>query len=200
MQKKLTLISIFLVVLLVLFFGGSAYTQAPDDDVYGLGYALHQKTNFSKEEIKTLVDLLEGARKDGMDTDFLIKRVREGIAKKATFDSIEKVLEEKTNNLKISKKLIDEYIKLGIRYNKKDYCEESLNILVDKGLKEADFRAISNLVLLRKMKLEDSIFLCKLLQDKGFDREIKDIIVFGLLEEHSISEIKRMVKKHRKTK
>jgi hypothetical protein len=154
---------------------------------------LFKNSNFKKTEIQQIISLLENAEKEGINTELLKNRIREGIAKQVKFKKLYKVINEKINYIKSANELIDYYIKLGMKYNNRNYCIESLSILLEKNFSKTDFTAITNLVFLRRMKLEDALILCKLLESKKSNKETKDIILYGLLEELKIDEIKSRI-------
>lgn len=186
---------IFLIIFVSFILKADAELLFAQCEIYRIGYEMHQKTDFSKKEIRLMVELLEKAKDDGVEISILEKRIWEGVAKKVDFDTLYKVIKSKIEPIKTAGELISEYERLGIKVDNKTYCLESLSVLMEKELTKVDFRAIANLILLRKLKMEDAIALSKVLVSRGSKKEVKDKIIYDLLDNKDVEDIKKEVEK-----
>jgi len=187
--KKIHLATLFL----FLFLGVICFAQ--EEGMGEIKKLLEQNSNFSSEQIQTVLSLLDSANKKDLPVEFLVNRVKEGIARKANFEAIIKVINQKIEKLKLADELIKDCLDKGIKAKNLDYSRQVLGELLERGLSADDFKDLSNLAILRKMDLEElteaSEVLVKLIE-RGIPVEYaKEVVTLALIKK---MDIKRMEK------
>jgi len=187
--KKIHLTSLFL----FLFLGVICFAQ--EEGMVEIKKLLEEKSNFSSEQIQTVLSLLDSANKKDLPVEFLVNRVKEGIARKANFQAIIKVINQKIEKLELADELIKNCLDKGMRVKRLDYSRQVLGELLERDLSADDFKDLSNLAILRKMDLEElteiSEVLVKLIE-RGIPVEYaKEVVTLALTKK---IDIKRMEK------
>jgi len=196
---------------------------------------LESKTGFTAQEISDILAIIESANRDGLPSEILINRLKEGIARKSSFQNLLEVLNRKTNSLKLAKELIRQCLDKGIKVENIKYSHQLTAELLERGLSEDDFKLLSNLVLMRRMKLDELVQICEIIvrhKEEQFpagyskeivslaitkkmnmreiqyigevvleelrskqlsSEEIRDIVVYGLNKNRSVTRIKEML-------
>ncbi|MFQ5866842.1 MAG: hypothetical protein ACE5IT_02480 [bacterium] len=187
--KKIHLTGLFL----FLFLGGISFAQ--EEGMVEIKKLLEQNSNFSLEQIQTVFSLLDNANKKDLPVEFLVNRVKEGIARKANFQAIIKVINQKIEKLKLADGLIKDCLDKGIKVRNLDYSRQVLGELLERGLSADDFKDLSNLAILRKMDLDELTKVFQVLVElieRGIPVEYaKEVVTLALIKK---MDIKRMEK------
>ncbi len=189
--KKAHITTLFL----LLFFGGISFAQERGNEIKKI---LEQKSNFTPEQIQTVLALLDSADKKGLPVEFLINRVKEGIARKVNFQSIIKVINQKIEKLELADSLLKDCVEKGIKVKNINYARQVLGELLERGLSEDDFKDLSNLAVLRKMDLEELTKVSEVLVEL-MERRIplgyaKEVIALALIKKMNVKRIEKTAK------
>lgn len=187
--KRIRLTGLFL----FLFLGLICFAQ--EERMAEIKKFLEQKSNFSSEQIQAVLSLLDTANEKDLPVEFLVNRVKEGIARKADFPAIVKVISHKIEKLKLADELIKDCLHKGMRVKRLDYSRQVLGELLERDLSPDDFKDLSNLVILRRMDLEELIEISEVLVkliERGIPVEYaKEVVTLALTKK---MDIKRMEK------
>jgi len=156
---------------------------------------LEERSTFTPAEIQSLLTLLNKASKEDLPLEFLINRLKEGIARKAEYQTVYNVLEEKIEKLKLAKGLTAECLAKGIKTKDVNYSQRVLGELLERGLTPNDFKDLANLAVLRKVYLEDLVKICEVLvelQERAIPLNYaKEIISTAMVKKMPREEIER---------
>lgn len=147
-----------LIFILIVF--SSSYGVA-DNRTLEIRHLLNSRTDFTEKQVENILDLLEKSEIEGLPVEILINRLKEGVARRSTFPVVLNVLTKKINSLQLAKKLLYEYLNMGIRVKDIKYSQQLLAELLERNLLAEEFEAMAKLGLSHNMKMEELLRVCE---------------------------------------
>lgn len=159
---------------------------------------LEQKTNFSSKEIQIIIVLLDRANKRDLPVEFLVDRIKEGIARKASFQTIFKIITGKIEKMELADKLIEDCLNKGMKTKNIRYSRNILRVSLEKGLSVAEFRHLFNLGLLHGMKLEELVKTTKLFVELTGEKipgeYVREVITLAMIKKLNVKRVHKTVR------
>ncbi len=189
-NKKIQGVVLFLIVFCKAILLGQELTETRK--------ILEQKTNFTSKEIQILIVSLDRVNKRDLPVEFLVNRIKEGIASKASFQTIVKTITSKIEKMELANKLIEDCLIKGMKTKNIGYSRDILRASLEKGLSVTEFRHLFNLGLLHGMKLEELVKTTKLFveltEEKIPDEYVREIITLAMVKKFNVKRIDKTMK------
>jgi len=142
---------------------------------------LSEKSKFNTDQITQVNSLIESAINEKLPEDYLVLRVREGVAKNVSFEILSEVIKEKIITLKVSTLL------LNSRFEVKDMNKGKVKLLaeyLDRGLTINSFNELTREAKNKKVSLDRTLELLNIfviLKEKNIDRKYAAAVFVSML-------------------